>query len=510
MLVLVRNAAALHHRRWAAILTPWDTVALVPETDTHVHPKAAQYTRERMAYWEDYNRSHSRFDLVRRGYRRRLAEIYRFLIPPGASVLEIGSGTGELLAAVAPSSGTGVDFCPAMIEAARARYPLLRFIEADAHELELSQTFDYIILSDLVNDLWNVQDVLTRVAAHCHPGTRILLNSYSRLWEGPRRIAEWLGLAKRQLTQNWLTVEDLSNLLYLAGFEVIRSGQEVLWPLATPLWGRVANRYLVKLWPLRHLGITNFIVARPSPRSAQTPEPVVSVIVPTRNEAGNVPGIFDRVPQMGAGTELIFVEGHSKDDTYGAIEREIAARPGARVRLFRQTGEGKGDAVRLGFAAASGEVLIILDADLTVPPEDLPRFYEAWRSGRGEFVNGVRLVYPMEGGAMRFFNFLGNKFFSLAFTWLLGQSIKDTLCGTKVLGREQYQTIARNRAYFGNFDPFGDFDLIFGAARYNMKIVDLPIRYAERTYGETNIRRWTHGWLLLRMVALAMRRIKFV
>jgi len=478
--------------------------------------KAASYTRERIAYWQAYaeslraNGRASRFDALRRGYHHRIGEIYRFLIPPGSRVLEIGSGEGGLLNAVEPEYGVGIDFAPAMIDLARARHPHLRFVEADAHSFDLDEPFDYIILSDLVNDAWNVQDVLERACAHAHPGTRIILNSYSRLWEAPRRVAEWLGLARKQPLQNWLTAEDLINLLYLAGFERIRQSSEVLWPLPTPVIDPIANRFLVKLWPIRHLGITNLIVARPLPEPPREAEPIVSVIVPARNEAGNVPAIFDRVPHMGGGTELIFVEGHSTDDTYQTIEREIRARPASGARLYRQTGKGKGDAVRLGFAEATGEVLMILDADLTVPPEDLPRFYEAWRSGRGEFVNGVRLVYPMEGGAMRFFNFLGNKFFSLAFTWLLGQSIKDTLCGTKVLSRERYQTIARNRAYFGELDPFGDFDLIFGAAHYNLKIVDLPIRYGERTYGDTNIQRWSHGWLLLRMVALAMRRLKFV
>jgi hypothetical protein len=239
-------------------------------------------------------------------------------------------------------------------------------------------------------------------------------------------------------------------------------------------------------------------------------EPLVSVIVPARNESGNIDAIFERTPEMGRGTELVLVEGHSTDDTYAAIERAIAQHPERRAQLLRQTGKGKGDAVRAGFDRAQGEVLMILDADLTVAPEDLPRFLQALRSGKGEFINGVRLVYPMQKQAMRFFNLLGNKFFSLAFSWLLGQSIKDTLCGTKVLWAADYRRIADQRAYFGDFDPFGDFDLLFGAARLNLKIVDLPIRYRERTYGTTNIQRWRHGWLLLQMVIFAARRIKFV
>jgi glycosyltransferase involved in cell wall biosynthesis len=254
------------------------------------------------------------------------------------------------------------------------------------------------------------------------------------------------------------------------------------------------------------------MVARPEPRDATVgakAESVVSVVVPARNEAGNIAEIFARVPEMGAGTELIFVEGNSTDDTYRTIELAIASHRERDAKLLRQPGKGKGDAVRAGFSAARGEVLMILDADLTVPPEDLPRFHEALRSGKGEFITGVRLVYPMEQRAMRFFNLVANKFFSIAFSWLLGQQIKDTLCGTKVLRKRDYELIAGNRAYFGDFDPFGDFDLLFGAAKLNLKLVDIPIRYAERTYGETNIARWRHGVVLLRMMVFALRRIKF-
>jgi glycosyltransferase involved in cell wall biosynthesis len=178
--------------------------------------------------------------------------------------------------------------------------------------------------------------------------------------------------------------------------------------------------------------------------------------------------------------------------------------------VLKQQSKGKGGAVREAFAAASGDLLFILDADLTMPPEQLPKFYEAMRSGTAEFVNGVRLVYPMEDQAMRFLNMVANKSFSLAFSWLLGQPIKDTLCGTKAMFRADYEAIARHRAYFGDFDPFGDFDLLFGASKLNLRLVDMPIRYAARTYGETNILRWRHGWLLLRMVIFAARRLKFI
>jgi len=470
-----------------------------------------KYQQARRLHWNGVARELGAWKGWGGYYHRRLAEVYQSVVSPGQSVLEVGCARGDLLAALKPSSGVGVDFSEEMINAARQRHPELRFVHADAHALELNEKCDVIILSDLVNDLWDVQTVLHKIGKLTTPRTRIIMNSYSRLWEPVLRIAEWLNLAKPTLHQNWLTVEDMANLLNLADCEVIKQWQEILWPLRTWVLADLCNCFLVKLWPFKHLALTNFIVARPNPRPNPSNQPSsVSVIIPARNEAGNIAEIFRRVPNMGRSTELVFVEGHSRDSTYEAIEAAIAAHPERYCQLLRQNGVGKGDAVRLGFARAKGEMLMILDADLTVPPEDLTRFYEALHSGKGEFINGVRLVYPMEKDAMRFLNLLGNKFFSLAFSWLLGQPIKDTLCGTKVLWKQDYEAIAANRTYFGDFDPFGDFDLIFGAVKLNLKITDLPIRYRERTYGTTNIERWKHGSLLLKMVIFAAKRLKFV
>ncbi len=470
-----------------------------------------RYRQERIAHWDEVARKLDTWKGWGGYYHKRLIQIYQYLVAPGQRVLEIGCGMGDLLSALKPSVGLGVDFSEEMVKRARQRHPELHFILADAHELKLNEKFDVIILSDLLNDLWDVQTVFERIASLSEPHTRVIINSYSRLWELPLTLAGKFGFAKPRLYQNWLTVEDITNLLSLADFEVIRHRVEILWPLKTPLFANLCNRYLAKLWPFKHFALTHFIIARP--RSQNEPlseEPLVSVIIPARSEAGHIPQIFERIPQMGSGTELVFVEGHSKDDTYETIEREIATHPEWQCKLLRQTGVGKGDAVRLGFAHVSGDILMVLDADLTIPPEDLPRFYKVLRSGKGEFINGVRLVYPMEKEAMRFFNLVGNKFFSLAFSWLLEQEIKDTLCGTKVLWKKHYNMIVANRAYFGDFDPFGDFDLLFGAAKLNLKIVEMPIRYRERSYGATNISRWRHGWLLIKMVLFASRRIKFV
>jgi SAM-dependent methyltransferase len=466
-----------------------------------------QYQMLRREHWDGVARNYDPGKGGARWYHRRLEEVYRFLISPGQRVLEIGCGTGDLLAALKCTRAVGVDFSAGMLQQACSKHPTVEFVQADAHDLsKIDGPFDFIILSDTVNDLWDVQQVLEQAARLCSSSTRVILNFHSGLWRLPLSLAQKLKLAMPTLPQNWLTQEDVSGMLVLAGFEAIRGWQEVLWPL--PLGG-FANKLMVRFWPFNQFALANFMIARPqAPREIRPPN--VSIIVPARNESGNIKAIFERTPSMGAETELVFVEGHSRDDTYLAIEREMAAHPGRPSRLFRQKGVGKADAVRLGFEQARGDVLMILDADLTVPPEDLPRFYRALCEGKGEFVNGVRLVYPMEKQAMQGLNFIGNKLFSLAFSWILGQPIKDTLCGTKVLWRSDYQLIAANRSYFGDFDPFGDYDLIFGAAKLNRRIVDLPIRYRERTYGSTNISRWKHGWLLIRMVWFAAWRLKFI
>lgn len=470
-----------------------------------------EYEKTRISHWDSVAINIQKWQQAGKYYHRRLSEIYSNMIYPGSKILEIGSGDGNLLASIESDTKTGIDFSSEMINLAKRNHPQVTFIKANADNFQLNESYDYIILSDILNDVWDVQAVLNRVKKHAQPNTRIIINTYNRLWEIPLALIRKLGLSKPNLDQNWLTVADISNLLELSGFEVIRTTQEILFPINISIITKFLNQFLVRVWPLNHLALTNFIIARLKPNIFEIKSQAkVSVIVPARNEEGNIDEIIMRTPEMGTGTEIVFVEGHSTDNTLDAIKKSIAKYPNKNISVFTQTGKGKGDAVRLGFSKASGDVLMILDADLTVPPEDLPKFYNALINGTGEFINGVRLVYPMEDEAMRFFNLLGNKFFSYAFSWLLGQPIKDTLCGTKVLWKKDYKRIAANRLVFGDFDPFGDFDLIFGAARLSFKIVDLPIHYRARKYGSTNIQRWRHGFLLLKMVVFAARKLKFI
>lgn len=469
------------------------------------------FRQKRAAFW---NSMADREDTApARYYHKRLRQIYRFLIPTGSSVIELGSGDGDLLASLEPRRGVGVDFSVANVELARARHPGLEFIHADVHELEMNEKFDYVVIAGLANDVWDIQTMLEKVTQLCHPGTRVVLDIFNKLWQLPIALARSTGLAQRMLRQNWVSVDDMRNLLRISGFEVISTSGEVLLPLRLPVIDIIFNRFLVKLWPFHHLGLTQVLVARPDPfrhGSLVDPSASVSVVVPARNEAGHIEEILERMPSMGSRTEIIFVEGNSTDDTWDTIRSTVDELGDPDIRYYQQAGQGKGDAVRQGYKHATGEVLMILDADMTVAPEDLPRFFDAISNGSGEFINGVRLIYPMEDEAMQFLNYLGNKFFGVTFSWLLRQPVKDTLCGTKVLSRTAYDEIANNRSYFGDFDPFGDFDLLFGAAKLNLRIVDIPIRYRQRRYGSTNIDRWRHGVLLLRMAWFAARKMRFV
>ena len=372
---------------------------------------------------------------------------------------------------------------------------------------------DYVLLNGNVHFEHDIQVFLQDLRSALARSTRVIITFYNNLWRPLLRLATAFGWRSETPEQNWIAPEDMRNLLLLAGYELVREEAKVLLPVYVPLLSYVANRFLAPLPGFRLFSLVNIVVARPVdyPADERVSIPSVSIIVPARNEAGNIEAIIRRTPAMGPDDELIFIEGDSTDETWETICRMKERYGKARtIRIDRQQGKGKGDAVRQGFSHARKDILMILDADLTVPPEELPRFYDALVSQKGEFINGSRLVYPMEKRAMRFFNLLGNKLFAVMFSFILGQRFKDTLCGTKVLSRENYLKLASHRQYFGEFDPFGDFDLIFGAARMALRIIEVPVHYRERTYGETNIKRWRHGILLLQMLKFAAARIKFM
>ncbi len=465
-------------------------------------------------YWEGFADKWVKYRKRRSYYWNSISRYCNYFISEDSSVLEIGCGAGDLLNSICGKRKVGIDFSPRMVALAKERFSGIGFYEMAAENIELVDEFDVIILSNLIGVLPDIEQVFNQIRKVSHPKTRVIVTYYNRLWEPIIRFAEMFGLKKKSPIQNWLSSHDIQNLLYLSGFETYRSNRNMLIPYNIPLVSAFMNRIVSRLPFFNLLGLNQFVFARPVEqfRSQECVDKKysTSVIIPARNESGNIEQAILRMPEFGKEIEIVFVEGNSTDDTWQKIQ-EIQKKynESHKIRIMQQTGKGKGDAVRKGFSAATGDILMILDADLTVPPEDLSKFYEAISTGKAEFINGVRLVYPMEKNAMRPLNTLGNHFFSKFFSYILERPIKDTLCGTKVMFREDYLKLAANRHFFGEFDPFGDFDLLFGAYKLNLKIIDLPIRYRERKYGDTNISRFKHGLILLRMSMFAMIKIKF-
>jgi glycosyltransferase involved in cell wall biosynthesis/ubiquinone/menaquinone biosynthesis C-methylase UbiE len=457
-----------------------------------------------LAFERDYWKSKNDY------YYAELERICSRLIPPRKSVLEIGCGTGDILNNVRPQRGLGIDLSRGMVEVARRKYPHLEFRQGDAEALHLDEKFDYIILSDLLGFLSDIWQAFTEVKKVCWPDTSIIITQYNYFWEPVLKVGEKLGLKMPQQHQNWLSFQDLKNLLSLTGYEVEREEFHLLLPKKIPMLSTLANEFLAKIPGINHFCLLEVLEMHPLQRPRLRRDYSCSIIIPTRNEAGNIAGCVERTPDIGSATELIFVDGESTDGTVEKIEEMIVRYDGKRrIRLLKQKPAiGKADAMRIGFNAAEGDIIMILDSDLTVPPEDLPKFYIPLSEGTAQFINGSRLVYPMEKEAMRLLNVIANKLFSYAFTWLLEQRVTDTLCGTKVFFKKDYKRIEAGREFFGDFDPFGDFDLLFGASRLGLKMAEIPIRYRARTYGDIKIERFKHGWLLLKMTVIAFRKLK--
>ena len=396
---------------------------------------------------------------------------------------------------------------------------LLHAIDAPVKEIGSStalpgaadaDSVDVLLLNGNFNHSTDIQGLLETVRPHLGRRGRVVVALYNWYFAWLFRLADRLGLRQGPPIMTYVTQADLEGLASLAGFEVVRLRPVAYIP--SPLFGlgSLLNVVMPAVPGLRWLSLVTVAVLRPIvPITGDRPS--LSIVIPARNERGNIENALRRLPDFGAPVEVIFVEGHSSDATWEEIQRVTAewhGRGGLRILAYQQTGRGKADAVRLGFSKASSDVLTILDADLTMPPERLTRFYDAYCQGLADFVNGTRLVYPMEGEAMRFLNRLGNVFFAKLLSFVLDVRLGDSLCGTKLVSRRDYERFVRWRHDFGDFDPFGDFELLFPAAVLGTGIIDIPVYYRARTYGTTNIRRFRDGAILFRMSMTGLLRIK--
>ena len=442
-------------------------------------------------------------------YFHSLIENYfKFGILDNSTVLEIGCGTGDLLNFINPSFGVGIDISDKIISIAKNQYPNLEFYCTDIEGLDIDYKFDYIILSGVIGEFQDIQLTFNSIKKFCNSETKLIISYYNKLWEPILNISEKFKLKTPQLRQNWLTKNDLLNLIKLSSFELIKNYNKILLPIRIPILNLFFNNFLANIPFFRSFALISFVHIKVQPTKKRE-DISVSIIIPAKNEKMNIENTIKRIPDFGKDIEIIFVEGNSKDFTYEEILRVKQKYSDKKIISLKQNGKGKGNAVEEGFDIAKGDLLIILDADLTVPPEDLPKFYEAIIEDKAGLVNGSRFVYPLEKDSMRFLNMLGNKFFTNILSYAIDQKLTDTLCGTKVILRKDYLKIKKNKFFFGDFDPFGDFNLIFGAAKLGIKILDLPIRYQEREYGTTQISRFTHGLLLIKMTIFALRKIKF-
>jgi SAM-dependent methyltransferase len=440
-----------------------------------------------------------------RYYYELLSRLLRFLVEPHKKVLSVRCGTGNDLAVVRPSEGKGIDICAEIVEIAKQRHPAFKFVVAfpDKEEFQRAfrpgEKFDYILFND-IGDTVDVLQALRNLRPLCLRHTRLLIKTYNHLWEPLVTFAEWTGMKVPRMEENWLSTADIRNLMKLAGFEALETHWIVLLPKYVPVLSAFLNRFCARLPLIKKLCMTQVVVARALPPAVPREELSVSVIIPCKDEKGNVEDAVQRIPQLGRQTEIIFCDDQSTDGTAEEVIRVRSLFPEKNIRLEYGPGVCKSKNVWTGFNAATGDILMILDADLTTMPEQLVYFLEVVASGQAEFVNGSRLVYPVPKGAMNTANMLGNKFFSIAFTYLLGQRVKDTLCGTKVLWRSDWERIRPMLGSWGTEDRWGDYELLFGTAKLNLKILDLPVHYQERIYGSTKMTKvFRNGLIMLKM-----------
>ena len=439
-------------------------------------------------------------------YYKQLLKTLKFIIPKDSSVLNVRCSIGYILNRLAPKNGVGVDSSARQIEQAKKTYPHLNFIAQTGEELDVDGTFDAIVVSS-PEDIVDIKAVLDKVKKNCHSRTRVVFTYYNYGWHSLVKLAERLRLKLPQKMHNWLAPADIDNILTLSGYETLYHKKFILIPFNIPIISYILNRFVARLPISRHFCMMNVTVARVVPTEQK---PSLSIIVPCRNEAGNIEDAVNRIPQMAPDQEIIFGDDKSTDGTPDIVLAMAKKFPEKNIRLVNSPAINKANNVWTCFDAAEKDVLMILDADLTVIPEELPYFYEAISKGYGEFINGSRLLYPMHDEAMRFFNVLGNKFFSLFFSYILDTKIKDTLCGTKVLYRSDFKKIKNLRGTWGVDDRWGDYELIFGAAKTQLKLIDLPVHYMERTYGETKMTgRIKNGLIMLKMSIAALMKIKF-
>lgn len=410
----------------------------------------------------------------------------QFIVEPGKDILNVRCQTGWFLNILKPKNGVGVEISENMVGVARKLYPQFKYMISDPEKLCINNSFDYILFNNL-EDTVDIVNSFRSLKKMCIRHTRLILYTYNDLWKPILKLAERCGIKWKTHDPNWLSEYDLRNALHLAGFEWLKTYRIILLPIPIPIVSYFFNRLVARLPGAERLCLINVLVARQSPKPIAPEDVSISVIIPCKNEKGNIRSTVERMPDMGKYLELIFCDDNSTDGTADKIIECKKIYPNKNIKLIHGPGICKAENVLEGFRAATCEVLMILDGDLTIMPEELPQFLLALVEGKGELINGSRFIYPFSRSAMKFGNFLGNKLFSMFFSFMLDQRIKDTLCGTKVFWRSDWENMEKLHGTWGIKDIWGDYELLFAAAKLNLRIVDLPVHYQERIYGTTKM-----------------------
>src|SRR3989338_2088423 len=437
---------------------------------------------EKYEYWRNKNLY----------YHNEITRFYKDIIPKNKNILEVGSADGYLLNELCPNRGVGVDISAQMIDIARKKFPHLNFVNSSIENYSYVHSFDYIVLSNILEFVSDLYIFFSAMASKASPKTKMIITSINPLWEPAMKLATRLKMRIPVQMKNFVTSKDIENMLNISGWEVIESNYRMFSPVKIPLISFFLNKLIPRLPVLKNLCIIQFIIAKPKQLFTIDHSLSCSVIIPCHNEEGNIEECIDRIPSLGSFTEVVVVDDGSNDKTATLVKNIQSGKK--RVRLISYTpNKGKGHAVKTGFESATGDILIILDADMAVLPEELSKFYMVLASSQAEFINGTRMLYDMAPGAMKFINYLGNKIFGIILSFIIGQRNTDTLCGTKAFYNSDYMNFKMRRC------PWGDFDLLFEAARMKLKTVEMPVHYFPRREGRSKMKAFKHGLMLLKM-----------
>lgn len=432
-----------------------------------------------------------------RYYYTQIQRLLKFLIPPGKSILYFGCYREDVIYSLDASSSVVIN---EEVDERISKNKSVEFVHCKYHLYNPQQEYDYIILDTVIGKTENINLLLRNISSACSSHTRIIIHQENYLWRPLLNFAASFGLKKQEKTQNWLSIKDVETYLETAGFESTRVYKKNIFPLKAGFLGPILNHFFSTIPVLDFLKLDQFIVGRfNKPFTQLKSSSSLSICLTVKDEEHNIEPIVSSLPVLCENQEILFVEGNSTDNTAKEIERMKMLFPHKNIRLIKQPGKGQGDAIHTGFKEAKGEIIILYEGDGTSEPYDIQYFYEAIEAGRFEFIEGSRFVYPLSHKCMPLANKIGNVVFAKWFSFFLNQRTTDVLSGIKAIRKKDYEKIYNTWGFLGIPDPFGDFELLFGSARYGLKIGEIPIRYKPRVFGESKTSVFKHGWYLLKM-----------